>query len=99
MAPGRVTLLPGAGGGHSLPPVTLPSTGQWGVAAERRVWGRLDQARHMDSNSLLISCDLVSPPLSPGPLTCKMKTEMLAPRRVGQSFPGVGISPKVSFLL
>lgn len=43
-----------------------------------------------------IPCDLVSSPL--GLLTCKMRTKMPAPLRVSQSFPGVGISPRVSFL-
>lgn len=28
---------------------------------------------------------------------CKMRTKMPAPRRVSQSFPGVGISPRASF--
>lgn len=65
------------------------------VAGECGYQGHLDPlAIWAPKNLRLISCDLVSSPLSLGLLTCKRRTKMPAPRRVGESFPGVGISPR-----
>lgn len=65
------------------------------VAGECGYPGHLDPlAIWAPKNLRLISCDLVSSPLSLGLLTSKRRTKMPAPRRVGESFPGVVISPR-----